>query len=125
MSRVDATFGALPAQLLADWGQDLTYLKTSTTSTYDTTTGVLTNTDTAVTVRGIITQAKPEEFEGFYQTNDVKVILGHEELGDYYPNVKDRLEYSEAGSPKTGRIISCKTLRGESPIYHTLLVRPQ
>jgi hypothetical protein len=125
MSRIDATFGALPAQLLADWGQDLVYLKASTVSTYNTTTGVLTNTDTRVTVRGIITQANPEEFEGFYQTNDLKVIIGHAELGNYYPTIKDRLEYTEAGSTKVGRIIDCKIVRGDAPIYHTLLVRPQ
>jgi hypothetical protein len=125
MSRIDATFGTLPAQLLADWGQDLVYLKAGAVSTYNTTTGVLTNTDTRVTVRGIITQANPEEFEGFYQTNDLKVIIGHAELGNYYPTIKDGLEYTEAAATKVGRIIDCKTLRGDAPIYHTLLVRPQ
>jgi hypothetical protein len=125
MGLIDTTFGSIPASILGDWGQALVYLKAGAVSTYNTTTGVLTNTDTRVTVRGIITEANPEEFEGFYQTNDLKVIIGHAELGDYYPTVQDRLEYSEAGSLKTGRIISCKTLRGESPIYHTLLVRPQ
>jgi hypothetical protein len=101
------------------------YIKASTVSTYNTATGVLTNTDTRVTVRGIITQANPEEFEGFYQTNDLKVIIGHAELGNYYPTIKDRLEYTEAAATKVGRIIDCKTLRGDAPIYHTLLVRPQ
>jgi hypothetical protein len=125
MSRVDATFGALPAQLLADWGQDFVYLKASTASTYNTTTGTVSGADTRVTVRGIITQANPEEFEGFYQTNDLKVIIGHVELGNYYPSIKDRLKYTEAANVKVGRIIDCKTLRGDTPIYHTLLVRPQ
>jgi hypothetical protein len=125
MGLIDTTFGSIPASILGDWGQALVYLKAGAVSTYNTTTGVLTNTDTRVTVRGIITEANPEEFEGFYQTNDLKVIIGHAELGNYYPSIKDHLEYTEAAVTKVGRIIDCKTLRGDAPIYHTLLVRPQ
>ena len=81
MSLVDSTFAGLPAPLLAQWGQDVTYLKASTLPTYNTTTGEVSGADTSVTVRALIFQANPEEFESFYQTNDLKVIIGNAELG--------------------------------------------
>ena len=39
MSLVDTTFASLPAGLLAQWGQDVTYVKASTAPSYDATTG--------------------------------------------------------------------------------------
>lgn len=125
MSLVDSTFAAIPAQLLADWGQNVTYLKANVSPTYNTTTGEVSGADTSLTVRALIFQAKPEEFESFYQTNDLKVIIGNAELGAYSPSIRDRIQYIENGETRTARIISCKTSRGENPIVHTILVRPQ
>ena len=125
MSLVDSTFAAIPAQLLSDWGQDVTYLKANTSPTYNATTGQVTGADTSLTVRALIFQANPEEFEGFYQTNDLKVIIGNAELGEYVPSIRDRIQYVENSVTKTGRIISCKTSRGENPNVHTILLRPQ
>lgn len=125
MSLVDDTFAALPAQLLADWGQNVTYLKANTSPTYNTTTGQVSGADTTLTVRALISQAKPEEFESSYQTNDLKVILGNAELGAYTPSIRDRIQYTDNGSTRTGRIIQCKVARGENPILHTILLRPQ
>lgn len=125
MSLVDDTFAALPAQLLADWGQNVTYLKANVAPTYNATTGTVGGADTSLTVRALIFSANPEEFESFYQTNDLKVIIGNAELGAYSPSIRDRIQYTENAATRTGRIISCKTSRGENPIVHTLLVRPQ
>jgi hypothetical protein len=125
MSLVDSTFAAIPAQLLADWGQNVTYLKANTAPTYNTTTGEVSGADTSLTVRALIFQARPEEFESFYQTNDLKVIIGNAELGAYSPSIRDRIQYSENSKTRTGRIISCKTSRGENPVVHTILLRPQ
>jgi len=125
MSLIDDTFAALPAQLLADWGQNVTYLKANTAPTYNATTGIVSGADTSLTIRALIFAANPEEFEGFYQTNDLKVIIGNAELGAYSPSIRDRIQYTENAVTRTGRIISCKTSRGENPIVHTLLVRPQ
>ena len=125
MSLVDTTFAALPAQLLSDWGQNVTYLKATTSPTYNTTTGQVSGADTSITVRALIFQANPEEFESFYQTNDLKVIIGNAELGAYSPSIRDRIQYTENNTTKTGRVIQCKTSRGENPIVHTILLRPQ
>jgi len=125
MSLVDTTFAAIPAQLLADWGQNVTYLKANTSPTYNAVTGTVSGADTSLTVRALIFEANPEEFEANYQTSDLKVIMGNAELGAYVPSSRDRIQYSQNGSTKTARIIMCKTSRGENPIVHTLLVRPQ
>ena len=125
MSLVDDTFASIPVQLLADWGQNITYLKANAASTYNATTGTVSGADTSLTVRALIFEAKPEEFEGNYQTSDLKVIIGNAELGAYVPSVRDRIQYSQNSSTKTGRIIQCKTSRGEDPVVHTILLRPQ
>lgn len=125
MSRVDDTFAAIPAQLLADWGQNATYIKASTATTYNPTTGEVSGADTSFTVRALIFQATPEEFESYYQTQDLKVIIGNAELGTYMPSIRDRIEYVEHGKYRVGRIITSKTSRGEYPVVHTILLRPQ
>ena len=125
MSLVDDSFAALPAQLLADWGQNVTYLKANVAPTYNATTGTVSGADTSLTVRALVFAANPKEFESFYQQNDLKVIIGNAELGAYSPSVRDRIQYTENAVTRTARIINCKTSRGENPIVHTLLVRPQ
>jgi len=125
MSLVDDTFAAIPAQLLADWGQNVTYLKANAASTYNTTTGIVSGADTSITVRALIVKANPEEFDADYQTNDLKVIIGNAELGAYTPSIRDRIQYTENSTTKTGRIINTKTARGANPILHTILLRPQ
>jgi len=51
MGLIDDTFAPIPTSLLADWGQNITYIKTVTPRTYDPTTGNVTGADTTVTVR--------------------------------------------------------------------------
>lgn len=124
MSLIDTVFAAIPASILGDWGQNLTYIK-QTAATYNSTTGTVSSSNINITIRAVISRANPEEFEGYYQTNDLKVVIGNAELGDYYPNIRDTIQYTEAGTTKTGRIIDVKTYRGDQPILHSLLVRPQ
>ena len=125
MALIDTTFGAIPAQILADWGQNFTYIKTTTPRTYDPATGNVTGADTTVTVKGIISRLDAREAEGLYQTSDLKFIIGSAELGTYYPTQADRIQYPQAGVTREGKIIDVLTYRGDNPIYHTLIVRPQ
>jgi len=124
MGRVDTTFAPIPASLLNDWGQSITYVKAGT-DTYNASTGTVTSTETNISMKGLITLATPEEFEGVYQTNDLKIIIGNAELGAAYPSVRDIVQYTENGVTKAGRIIRSKTYRGDAPVMHVLLVRPQ
>jgi len=125
MSQVDTVFNALPGPLLQQRGQDVTYIKFSATDTYVPSRGEVLNTSTRTTVRVLVTQLKPEEFDSTYQTTDVKMLLGNAELGTYTPSIRDQIEYTDNGTLRTGRIINVKTYKGERPIMHTLIVRPQ
>ena len=125
MAAIDNIFGAIPAQVLSQFGQDITYIKTTTPRTYNPTSGAVTGSDTNVTVKGIISVVNSNENEGVYQTSDLSVLIGAEELGNYYPTQADRIQYTQAGSTVQAKIISIRTYRGDEPIYHSLVVRPQ
>ncbi len=124
MAKIDDVFGSVPASILNTWGQDFTYIKTGA-ATYNPTTGQTTSSDTNVTVKGVITSINTNESKGLYQTTDVKVIIGTAELGNYYPKESDRMQYPQAGATREGKVLNVSTARGDNPIFHTLIVRPQ
>ena len=95
MAAIDNIFGAIPAQVLSQFGQDITYIKTTTPRTYNPTSGAVTGSDTNVTVKGIISVVNSSQEEGVYQGTSVKVLIGAEELGNYYPSQADRIQYTE------------------------------
>jgi len=125
MSQIDTVFQSIPAPILKDWGQTITYIKTTTPRSYDPTTGNVTGADTNVTLKGVITRINPRESEGLYQTTDIKVIIGTAELGTYYPTEADRIQYDQAGVTREAKIIAITSYRGDNPVLHTLIARPQ
>ena len=125
MGLIDDTFASIPTSVLADWGQNITYIKTTTPRTYDPTTGNVTGADTTVTVKAVITRLTPRESEGLYQTTDVKVVMGTSELGTYYPTEADRIQYTQAGVTREAKIIGITSYRGDNPVMHVLIARPQ
>ena len=125
MSFVDNTFKGLPEQLLGSFCIDVTYIKTATSQTYNTTTGEVSGSDTNVSMKALISNVVGSVYEGTSQTNDLKIIFGNKELGTYYPKVKDRIQYAADGVNKVARIISINTSRGDNPILHTVIARPQ
>ena len=125
MAAIDDIFGSIPAQVLSQFGQDITYIKTTTPRTYNPTTGAVTGSDTNVTVKGVISQVNSNESDGVLQETNVQVLIGASELGDYYPTQADRIQYTQSGSNIQGKIVSIRTYRGDSPVYHELVVRIQ
>ena len=125
MAAIDDIFKSIPTQVLSQFGQTLTYVKTTTPRTYNPTTGAVTGSDTNVTVKGIISRVNSGENDGLYQGTSVRILIGASELGDYYPTQADRVQYTRAGSTVEGKIISVTTYRGDEPVYHSLLVRIQ
>jgi len=125
MGLIDTTFGSIPASILNDWGQTITYIKTVTPRTYNPTTGAITGTDTNVSVKAVITRVNPRESEGLYQTTDLKVIIGAAELGSYYPTEADRIQYTQDSVTREAKIIAITSYRGDNPVMHTLIARPQ
>jgi|TARA_Y100000022_G_scaffold66396_1_gene57040 hypothetical protein len=125
MSLVDSTFKSIPKALLDDWGQDITLVKTVTPRTYDPSTGAVTGADTSVALKGLISNVSSRESEGLYQTTDIKVIVGGDELGSYYPTEADRIQYSQAGVTREAKVLNVLSFRGEDPLLHTIIARPQ
>lgn len=125
MGLIDSTFKPIPTALIGDWGQDITYVKTTTPRTYNPTTGAVTGDDTTVSMKAVISRVTPRESEGLYQATDLKVIIGASELDDYYPTQADRIRYTESGATREAKILSVTTYRGDKPVMHTLIARPQ
>ena len=125
MSQIDSTFAGIPAPILAKWGHTITYIKTNPARSYNPTTGAITGTDTNVSLKAVISRVNPREYEGLYQATDIKVIMGTEELGSYYPSERDRIQYQQDGVTREAKIITVTSYRGESPILHTVIARPQ
>jgi hypothetical protein len=125
MGLIDDTFAAIPAPLLNDWGQTITYIKTTTPRTYNPTTGAVTGSDTNVSMKALIVRLTPRESEGLYQVTDIKVIFGTAELGSYYPTEADRIQYTQDGATREAKIINITTYRGDNPVLHTVIARPQ
>ena len=125
MGLIDSTFKPVPTALLADWGQTMTYIKTTTPRTYNPTTGAVTGDDTTVSLKGLISRITSRESEGLYQATDVKIIIGASELDGYYPTEADRIQYTQDGVTREAKIINVTTYRGDKPVMHTLIVRPQ
>ena len=125
MALVDDVFAPIPASVLADWGQSITYIKTVTPRTYDPSDGSVSGADTSVSVKGFIESVSSREYEGLYQTTDLRVTIGAAELDTYYPTEADRIQYSQAGATREAKILSVTTYRGEKPVMHVLVVRPQ
>ena len=125
MALIDEIFGSIPESLLNDWGRDITYIKTTTPRVYDPTTGSVNGSDTNVTVRAFISSVNVSESEGLYQTTDLKIIFGNKELGNYYPTQADRIQYTQGGETREAKILDVKTQRGDEPVMHSIIARPQ
>jgi len=125
MGLIDDTFAPIAPALLADWGQTVTFIKTTTPRTYNPTTGTVTGADTNVTAKALISPISSRESEGLYQSTDIKVIMSASELGTYYPTEADRIQYTQAGVTREAKIINITTYRGDNPVLHTIIARPQ
>jgi hypothetical protein len=125
MGLIDTTFAPIPTSVLNDWGQTITYIKTYTPRTYDPTTGTVSGSDVTVSVKAVITRLNPRESEGLYQTTDLKVIIGTAELGTYYPTEADRIQYTQDSVTREAKIIAITSYRGDNPVMHVLIARPQ
>jgi hypothetical protein len=124
MAAIDDVFGPIPSPLIDKWGISITYIKAGTDS-YNTTTGVVTVTDVNVTLNAIIAVVNKEESEGLYQTGDLKIYIAASSLPAHQPSTRDRIQYLENGVSREARLIDIKTYRGTSPVFFSLIARPE
>lgn len=125
MALIDDVFKPIPTSVLADWGQSITYIKTVTPRTYDPSDGSVSGADTTVSVQGFIESISSRESDGLYQSTDLRVTIGAAELDGYYPTQADRIQYTQDGATREAKILNVKTYRGDKPVMHVLVVRPQ
>ena len=125
MSLVDDIFKSIPLEILTDFGQDITLVKTVTPRTYDPNTGAVTGADTTVVTQGFIGSVSSREAEGLYQTTDLKITVSGDDLDNYYPTQADRIRYTQGGVTREAKILNVTTYRGEDPLLHVIIARPQ
>ena len=125
-SLVDTTFGPLAGPLIRQWGVDVTVIKTGGPGVYDPNTGTVANAETRITVKAVLLDANPEEYEGLYQQGDQKVYVDPEPIRPDSVQTDDWLEYAATtGGTIKAKVVSVKAYRGDAPVMDALLVRPQ
>ena len=110
MSLVDDIFKSIPLEILTDFGQDITLVKTVTPRTYDPSTGTTTGADTTVTTKGFIGNVSSRESDGLYQTTDVKITVSGDDLDNYYPTQADPLSAVPASLRQAAKPVSFSIL---------------
>tara|TARA_Y100000004_G_scaffold27669_1_gene28357 strand:+ start:521 stop:898 length:378 start_codon:yes stop_codon:yes gene_type:complete len=125
MSLVDDIFKDLPLEILTDFGQDITLVKTVTPRAYNPSTGAVTGADTTVVTKGFIGNISSREADGLYQTTDLRITVSGDDLNSYYPTQADRIRYTQGGVTREAKILNVTTYRGEDPLLHIIIARPQ
>jgi len=125
MGLIDTTFAPLPTALLADWGQNITYIKTTTPRTYNPTTGAVTKDTVSYDVKVVITKLTIKEFAGLYQENDVKILIDPAQIDGNYITTGDYFEVPYEYGAQVMKVIDPTTYRGANPVFFVVIARPQ
>jgi hypothetical protein len=125
VSKIDTVFGPLPAPLISEWGQPVTFVRRPGSGTYDPTTGDITLTETRIPVKAVITRVGPKELDGNLQATDLKIMIDPGQIGGQYITTEDHWEIPQAGVTTTAKVISLTTYRGDNPVFFVCIARPQ
>ena len=123
MSKVDQTFD-FANSLVLEWGQDAVFVR-KTDSTYDSTTGTVTQTEDRINVKIVISNLDIQETGGLYQVNDVKIVIDPVQLNYIYITEQDYFEVPKAGGTEVMKVVDPKTYRGDNPVGYVIIARPQ
>ena len=123
---LDTLFKNAAKQIVADLGSSLdttiTYTKRAS-STYNTSTGVVTSTDTSYSnIKVPIEFIKSEEDTG-REMRQAKLYITPDLIGSNQPTFDDEVILSYAGGTHTAQIVDIDTRRGGQVYLYTLLVR--
>lgn len=125
MSKIDSVFGPIPGPLMQEWGQSMVFVHVDGAGTYDSATGEITPSETRYNVKAVLTSAKPEEFQGVYQGNEIKILIEPAQIGGHYITTADYWEIPRDGSTQIAKVVEAKTFRGDSPVFFVCIARPQ
>jgi hypothetical protein len=125
VSQIDTTFSGLPGPLLKKWGRTVTFLKASSTPTYNTTTGNVTLSTTSFTCKAVITRVQAEETNGLLRTTDYKLLLDPGQIGGNYITTNDSFSFTRGNRTIRAKVIDVTTLEGDAPVMYLAFVRPE
>ena len=92
MSKVDTVFGPIPGPLIAEWGQNATFVAVTGSGTLDPDTGDITPSETRTAVKVVISKLSADEYAGLYQATDVKIYIDPAQIRNHYITTSDRFE---------------------------------
>lgn len=123
--QLDTLLKSVAKQVVADLGSSLdttiTYTKRASSS-YNTSTGVYTTTDTSYSISVPIEFIQSEEDEG-REIRRAKLYITPDLIGDNQVDFDDEITLSYAGSNVTAQIYDLDTKKGGQVYLYTILVR--
>ena len=112
--QLDSLLANVAKQVVADLGKSLdtsiTYTRKASAS-YNTSTGVVTTTDTAYNIDVPIEFIQSTEESG-YQENVARIYITPDLIGDSQPLLSDEVTLTFSGSTRIAKITDVRTLRG-------------
>jgi hypothetical protein len=109
------------SQLGASQDYSITYTK-KTSPSYNTSTGVLTTTDTSYSIKVPISFVRSEEETG-QEMRQAKLYITPDQIGDNQVDMDDEITLSYAGSNRVAQIVDIDTKRGGQVYLFSVLVR--
>ena len=125
MSKADDVFGPLAGPLVQEWGSSCQYIRVADPGTYDPATGEVSNTETTFSIKAVLLELEPQEYEGVFQQSDFKLIVDPGQVGGGYITTSDRFVVPFPSGDKNCKVIDVVTYRGDKPINLEVIVRPQ
>ena len=109
------------SQLGTSQDYSITYTKKASPS-YNTSTGALTTTDTAYSIKVPISFIRSEEETG-QEMRQARLYITPDQIGDNQVDMDDEITLSYAGSNRVAQIVDIDTKRGGQVYLFTVLVR--
>ena len=109
------------AQLGDSFDHSITYTKKASPS-YNTSTGVLTTTDTSYSIKVPISFVRSEEETG-QEMRQAKLYVTPDQIGDNQADLDDEITLSFGGSNRVAQIVDIDTKKGGQVYLYIIIVR--
>ena len=122
---LDSLFKNFAKEVVADLGKSFDHTITYTrkaSPTYNTSTGVLTTTDTTYSIQVPVEFVDAEEEEG-REERKARLYVTPDQIGDNQPTFEDTVTLKYAGSNRIAQITDIRTMKGGQEYLYQLLVR--
>ena len=109
------------AQLGDSFDHSITYTKKASPS-YNTSTGVLTTTDTSYSIKVPISFVRSEEETG-QEMRQAKLYITPDQIGDNQADLDDEITLSFGGANRVAQIVDIDTKKGGQVYLYIIIVR--